>query len=705
MPDTINILLVEDNPVNVSYIEALVNNLEALDEGSLREFALSKAGLLAEAIEHVSLERVDIILLDLTLPDSSGLETFEKIHQVNEDIPVIVLTGLDDTNVALRAVKLGAQDYIIKGKLTKLLLFRSIVYAMERTAVLRALKESEDRYSLVLKATNDGIWEWNLRNRSIYFSPRWKEILGFSKEELKNTPDEWFKRIHPDEVNRVEDELALHLDGKSPSFTSEHRLLHKNGSYIWVRMNGKALSDHEGALIKIAGSLTDITAEKLEDSLTGLPNKVLFLDRLAAALKRVKYEPGSTFVYFAIGIDNYRWISNNLGGKAADELLLTVVHRLEPELKPTDTIGRIEGDILGLLAHDLDDIGDITNFMETLQSAVAKPKEISGQTLVPTISIGIVNSSTLHKSGTAIIGDGETALRVAMRREKGGREIFDKEIRDEAFKVIELEANMRKALERFEFSLVFQPIMDLSTNRIANVEALIRWYDKEKGEITPGVFIPVAEKSDLIMMIGNWVMEEVALQIQRWELAGQMKEVGVAINFSGRQFSSKSMCAYLKKTLDLAGISHQRIEIEVTESVAMQDLEHSIKILNEMNKMGFSISIDDFGTGYSSLSYLRRFPLKKLKIDQSFIKDLPGNADSIAIVSAVIYLAKALNYMVVAEGVETWEQLEFLRIHGVNYVQGYFIGQPMKAEEVAGFVETFQGFTSSGEMILQEGGQ
>lgn len=690
MVSHIRILLVEDNPVNVGYLEALIANLggDQQSESESSTFEMVNVESLTEAIEYIELESFDLILLDLTLPDSAGLDTFHKLYKRSFNIPIIVLTGVDDTNLALEAVKSGAQDYLVKGKVNKVLLYRSIVYAIERASVLKALKESEMRYSLAVEATNDGIWEWNLRKGTIYFSPRWKEILGYEDEEIQDNPDEWFNRIHPDDVDEFEDCLAQHFSGETPKFVNEHRLLDKNNSYRWVRVSAKAIMNNEGAVINAGGALSDITAEKLEDSLTGLPSKVLFTDRLREALKRIKYDESDKFVYLSIGIENYRTILTNFGVKVAERMLIAVVDRFKQLLKPTDTLGKIEDHVFGVLLNDIDNYATLNQFLDMLSVNISKNVEIESHTFSPSFSTGIVFSNPEYESADEMIQNGHRALERAMAQGRNVREVYNPEMRERAIEIIKMEADLRHAIERDEFSLVFQPIIDVKLGRVALFEALLRWDATSGKAVSPGKFIPIAEQSDIILLIGAWVIEETALQLQRWQDNEDLKNINIAINFSAREFQNHQMLNYLKKTLDLGGLNPNKIEIEVTEGVAMHDLENSIRIMDDITSHGFKIALDDFGTGYSSMSYLKKFPLSKLKIDRTFISELPGDLDSSAIVTAMINMAHGLRYKTVAEGVENKEQYDFVKKNGANYVQGYYISKPLAASEVPDFVKT-----------------
>ena len=685
---TLKLLLVEDNAVNQAYLTAVIESVskseEKLEQG---RFSVTISETLEESFVVLENQKIDIILLDLTLPDSHGLATFENIHEKKPNIPIIILTGVDDTELALKAVKLGAQDYLIKGKINKLLLYRSIQYAIQRTSILAALIESEERYSLALQATNDGIWEWNLRSNTIYYSSRWGEILGLDSQEINGTSEEWFDRIHPEDVSRVEDEIHQHLSNETPKLYSEHRLLHKNGSYIWVRVQGKAMLDQEGSVKKIAGSLIDITAERLQDSLTGLPNKALFFDRIQSVVSRLQHNGGTNFVVMILELENYKLISSNFGPQAAEYALLSAVDKISRTIRETDSLARTGASEFGIILYDNPEVVEVDKIAKEIHKLISKPLLKDGTEFSMTVSIGMVFVDKAFESATEIYRDGVTALQKALQKGRGSTEIYDSEMRTKILNILQMEGRLLRAVERHEFLLQYQPIVSLQEKKVSSFEALIRW-DSGGKRINPNEFIPIAEETDMIIRMGAWVIEEATIQLQRWSYKDNI-DTSVAINFSLRQFKDSDIINYLKKSLSIAKLAHEKIIVEVTESIAMNNISYSLQMLNVLNESGFTISIDDFGTGYSSLSYLKTFPINKIKIDKSFIDEVPHNPDSTAIVRAMIQMAHALSYEVVVEGIENEEQYNFCKEQGADYGQGYYISRPLDPENVSNFIKTY----------------
>ena len=684
-----SILLVEDNPVNVEYFRAMI---EKKTEDTISENRiipdLHIATLLAEAVDILKKNPIDLVLLDLSLPDSSGMQSILKIEEINDRIPIIVLTGVDDTELAAEAIKAGAQDYLVKGRINKQVLDRSILYALQRMNILNALLDSENRYMIALKATNDGIWEWNIKDQVLYYSPRWMEILGYAENELSSDPSEWFNRIHPDDVMTVEEIISNHLAGQTNNLVSEHRLLHKNGTYIWVRVHGLAVLDKSEQVKKIAGSLTDITGEKFIDSLTGLPSLSLFTDRLQSAMNRVHEEKDFGFVLVKLEFEQLKLVANTYGVGVVNEVVQKIIHRIQLILKTSDTIGRLEALNFGIILSGIKELYELNRILDTLQTVASKPMELESNQFSISASMGVLFSNPQYQKAEDMLRDADSALHRALQSGRSSREVFASAMRDKSIQVLHLEAEMRRALEWDEFFLVFQPIVSLRSNKIISMEALIRWRKKDGTIVSPINFIPIAEESDVIIRIGAWVIEECILQIQKWMLAG-ISDVSVSINLSARQFLNWNMVNYLKHTIQISKVPVNLVEVEVTESSAMKDIELSKKILAHLDNFGISISLDDFGTGYSSLNYLKQFPISKMKLDQSFVKDLPKDHESAAIVSALIALGHALDQQVVVEGVENQEQLDFLKNHDADHIQGYFISKPVPAENIIDFILDF----------------
>lgn len=669
----IKVLLVEDNPGDARLLR------EMLAEAASAQFELTHLERLSQAIQHLGQEHFDLVLLDLSLVDGQGLDTVARTHAAAPDLPIVVLTGLDDETVALEAVRSGAQDYLIKGQINRHLLVRSMRYAIERKRVQQALRASEERYALAAHGANDGLWDWDLRARAIYLSPRWKSMLGYEEGELQNDLEEWFNRVHPEDVDRLQADIALHLKGFTPHFENQYRMLHKDGSYRWMLSRGLAIRDTNGKPARMAGSQTDVTNSRVYDALTGLPNRALFMDRLGCAVIRAKRRKDYMFAVLFLDLDRFKIVNDGLGHLVGDQLLVAIARRLEACLRPSDTVARLGGDEFAVLIDYINDVGDGTRVADRIQKQLLLPFKLNGQEVFASASIGIALSATGYDQPQDILRDADAAMYRAKALGRGRSEIFDKSMHERAMTLLQLEADLRRAVERQEFRLYYQPVVSLVDGHVVGAEALLRWQHAQRGLISPADFIPLAEETGLIVSLGEWVLRTACAQNKAWHEAGYAQLV-ISVNFSARQFQDQSLLEMIKKVLEETGLAAEALKLEITESVAMKNIDHSIKLLNELITMGIHTSMDDFGTGYSSLSYLKCFPISTLKIDRSFVKGIANDSVDAAMVAAIITLAHNLKRKVIAEGVETQEQLDFLRSHHCDEMQGYLFSQPLPAD-------------------------
>ena len=558
----------------------------------------------------------------------------------------------------------------------------------ERTSSLR---DSEERYALAVQGANDGLWDWNLKTDRIYFSPRWKAMLGYNEDEIDNKLDEWFSRVHPDDVQRVKAEVASHLEGHATHFENEHRVLHKDGSYRWMLCRGLAVWEAGSRAYRMAGSQTDITARKkveeqliydsLHDALTGLPNRALFLDRLGHTLNRTKRHLDRKSAVLFLDVDRFKVINDSLGHMAGDHMLIATARRLESCLRVEDTLARLGGDEFAIVLDDTHDISDAARVAERIQRRLTSTALLSGHDRSVTASIGIAMITPDYTQPEDILRDADTAMYRAKASGKARHQIFDATMHASVLAQLQMEADLRQAIGHQELRIYFQPIVSAANGRMRMIgaEALVRWQHPQRGLVSPAEFIPVAEETGLIIAMDEWMMHKACAHAKAWHAAGHT-HLSVSVNISARQFQDQSFPKTIQSILQETGLPAHALKIEITESVAMRDLDISIRLLNELNAMGIQISIDDFGTGYSSMGYLKRFPLHVLKIDQSFIKDITHDPDSQVITNAMIVVAHSLKLAVIAEGVETEEQSVILRSLGCDAMQGYLFGRPMPAE-------------------------
>lgn len=639
----------------------------------------------------------DLILADYSLPTFDGLSALTIAQEKCPEIPFIFVSGSIGEETAIETLKRGATDYVLKHRLGRLepAVRRALREAEERAERQRAeaaLRESEERYALAVHGANDGLWDWNLKTNEIYFSPRWKTMLGCEEHEISHCPDEWFNRIHPEDVRRVRAELDAHLAGMTPHFQNEYRVLHKDGTCRWVLSRGIAVRDADGQTCRVAGSQTDVTERKIAeeqllrnafyDALTGLPNRALFIDRLGRAIEFAKRYNDYLFAALFLDSDRFKIVNDSLGHLIGDQLLIAIAQRLKAGLSFGDTVARLGGDEFAILLEDIKDVGGATRVADQIQKALRRPFNLNGQEVFITASIGITLSTTGYDRPEDLLRDAETAMYRAKALGKARYEVFDLGMQGRTLALLQLEVDLRRAVEGEGFEAHYQPIVSLASGEVASVETLLRWKHPRRGFVSPAEFIPLAEETGLIGPIGEWVLRTTCAHHQTWRSAG-LPPLRTAINVSALQFQRPNLPLLIGQVLKQCGLTPHCLELEITESIAMQDIAYSIATFNELVTMGIQISIDDFGTGYSSLAYLKRFPIQAIKIDQSFVHGILTDPNDRAIISATIAMAHSLKLKVIAEGVETEEQLAFLRSQQCDEAQGNFFSRPVPADTLA----------------------
>jgi diguanylate cyclase (GGDEF)-like protein/PAS domain S-box-containing protein len=547
---------------------------------------------------------------------------------------------------------------------------------------------SHERYALAVAGGEHGLWDWNLETNEVFYSEQWKAMLGLSGMPVEGTMRAWLSRVHSDEVERFQSTLRAHLEGRRPRFELEHRVLHANGTYRWMLARGQAVFDGRGRATRMAGSQVDLTERKITDPLTGLPNRVFFMDRVRRALDRARRDADYQFAVLFIDLDGFKVINDSLGHVVGDQLLLAIAQRLVACMRGDDLVARLGGDEFTVLLDGISTVEDAKRVADRFQKELKAPFYLRRQEVFTSASTGIALSTGDHRDPEDLLRDADTAMYRAKALGKARYEVFDLKMRDHAVALLQLQTDLRRAVERSEFELHYQPIVSLQTGESSSFEALLRWHHPERGLVGPGDFIEQAEETGLIVPIGRWVLREAGRQMLVWrELLEGVENVRVSVNLSPRQFALADLAAQIRSVVEEVGLEKPWLNVEITESTLMRDDDRAIHVLSALREMDVGISIDDFGTGYSSLSALHRFRIDVLKIDRSFVGRMDAvTGENVAIVETIIGLAHNLGMKVTAEGVETAEQLRLLKELGCDFWQGFYYTKPVNSQTVMEFL-------------------
>ncbi len=684
------VLVVDDDPA----IRFLVR--ENLDHsGFLIEEAADGAAGLAAFKEL----KPDVLLLDILMPGMDGFAVCEEIRRLPEGagVPILVMTALEDTGSIDRAYDLGATDFATK-PLNWSILPHRVRYLLRANRAMEQALASEARLDETQRLAHIGSWEWDIRENRLIWSDEVYRIFGTEPRSFPATYEAFIGFVHPEDRDLVKDAVRGALLGDR-RYSIDHRIQRSDGEPRFVQEWADVLYDSGGEPLRMIGTVQDITERKQSedqvrqlayyDDLTGLPNRVFFLDQLGRALAAAERE-GHCVALLLLDLDHFRRINDTLGHAAGDDLLKQVAQVLRECLRDSDYVARFLGDESGPLARlggdefavmlpTVDDPELVSRAASRINACLAETFHVAGRDLVLSASMGIASYPRDGMDADTLIKNADTAM---FHAKEGGRSefrFFSREMQETAMDHLKLEAELRVALERQEFVLHYQPQMDLGSGRLAGVEVLIRWNSPTRGLVLPGRFIPVAERFGLISRIGEWVLREACKRCRDWQARG-LEPRRLALNLSGLQLRDTGFVDMVTRELGEVNLTGTRVELELTETAVMRMEGVTFDALNAVKKLGIVLAVDDFGTGYSSLSYLRRLPVDVIKVDRSFVEDLGRNPDNTAIVTAIVNMAHSLNLRVVAEGVETAEQLAYLRKLQCDTVQGFYIGRPVPAE-------------------------
>ena len=676
------VLIVDDERINRRVLQGLLRS---------QGISTTEAEDGRQAINHLTENDVDLILLDINMEGMNGFEVLSEIRKQYSptELSVVMVTADSGSSQVVHALQNGANDYVAKPIDQDEVLAR-IVTQLQLIDAHKALRASEERYSLAAKATNDGLWDWDIPADTIHFSDRWRSMLGIDESETLSRPSDWFNRIHSADRNRVRDEIDAHLAGQSPHIASELRMLHADGNYRWMHCRGLAFHDENGNAQRLAGSLSDVTARKVVDALTSLPNRMLFLDRLERSLENAQRHDDYDFAVLFIDLDGFKLINDSLGHDVGDQLLITIAQRLELSVRSHETVvGRLGGDEFAILIERINHSRDAQMVAERVLERICEPCLIDGIEIFPCASIGMSFGKSESGSAEELIREADTAMYEAKSQGKSRIIHFNPEMHRELSERLNLQNQLRRAvLQDDQLVLHYLPVINLQDNSIIGFEALIRWQHPEWDLVGPDKFIPIAEETGLVVPIGKWAMEEACKQLAEWEHQFPTHRPFVSVNVSSRQLVERELVKAVRVMINETGANPAHLKLEVTESAIMANPDDFSFVMSGLREMGIKTGIDDFGTGYSSLACLHRLPLDLLKIDRSFISELLSSTESEAIVGTIIKLAESLNLDVIAEGIESEKQAAHLRSMGCKLGQGFHYSKPLTAEEATVLMET-----------------
>ena len=688
------VLLIDNHPGVAETIRAA---LAAPNSGS---FEMECVSQLSEGLERLCQKGISAILINLSLPDSQGIDTFGKLFAAAPDVPILILGERTQEAIALQAVKRGAQDYLLPDHLDSYSLPRALRNAIERKAAEDALYVEKDRALVTLNSIGDAVLCTDIAGNVTYLNLVAETMTGWSREQAEGKPlAEVFRIIDGSTRQTAQDPMEMAVkQNQAVGLTANCVLIRRDGVETAIEDSAAPIHDRAGSIIGAVIVFRDVSAARAmslrmtraaeHDLVTDLPNRLLLKDRISQAIALARRQKRQAAVLF-LDLDQFKHINDSLGHAVGDELLKSVSQRLVTGLRASDTVSRVGGDEFVVLLSDINGPEDANTCAEKILFLLAAPHSVGVQVLHLHIngSIGISVYPQDGESADILIQNADTAMYHAKKNGRNNFQFFNEDMNLKAVEHQFLESSLRRALERQEFLLHYQPKVNLDTGKITGGEALIRWQHPDRGLVPPSQFIPVAEDCALIIQIGRWVMREACRQTRSWQDAG-LPPLPISVNVSAIEFRDKGFIQGVRTILSETGLAAEYLELELTEGVLMKDAGSTSTVLEELKKMGVRLAVDDFGTGYSSLSYLQQFPIDVLKIDQSFVRQITGDKDHPTIAAAIIDMGKNLKHLVIAEGIETQEQKAYLQHHHCTEGQGYLFSRPVDACQFAHLLET-----------------
>lgn len=686
------ILLVEDDPATA---DAVHGALAGARDGP---FVVEWVRRLSDALERLGTERMSALLVNLFLPDSQGIETFEKLLPAAAFVPILVVSSAEHEDIARQAVQRGAQDYLLTDHIDRHTLQRALYKLCERRVSDDALFLERERAQVILDSIGDAVLGTDLAGNITYLNLAAERMTGWSRQEAAGRPFAEILNIVDGTTHEAcENPLALAVQqNQTVALSANCVLVRRDGLEMPIEDTAAPIRDRAGQVTGAVMVFHDVSETRAmtlrmshlaqHDFLTDLPNRTLLNDRLTQAIALARRQRRQ-LALLLLDLDRFKHINDCLGHAIGDKLLQSVTERLRACVRESDTVSRPGGDEFMVLLTEVKHMDDVALGAEKILAALTAPHSIDHHELHVTASIGISIYPDDGQDAVTLIRSADTAMHHTKENGRNHYQFFKRDMNARAVERHSIEGSLRRALVRREFVLHYQPKINLVTGAITGVEALIRWQHPERGLLLPAQFVPIAEDCGLIVPIGYWVLCEACRQTRAWLDAG-LPPMTIAVNVSAVEFRGKHFVEGIRDTLKETSLEPHYLELELTESVLMEDAESAVSVLQALKRMGVQLSVDDFGTGYSSLSYLKQFPIDILKIDQSFVRDITTDPNDATIVSAVIGMGRRLKHRVIAEGVETPEQLAFLADQACGEGQGYYFSRPVDAEEFARLLES-----------------
>jgi diguanylate cyclase (GGDEF)-like protein/PAS domain S-box-containing protein len=635
-------------------------------------------------------DRIAAVLVDLSLPDSSGMETFARLIQAAPHLPILILTTVQDEDIAKLAVEGGAHEYLLKDRLDAYLLPKAVGCMIERAAHTENLFQEKERAQVTLNSIGDAVVSTDVSGHVTYLNAVAESLTGWSQHEAAGRPlEEVFRIIDGNTREEARNPMAFAIrENKAVSLTPNCVLIRRDGVEFPIEDSAAPIHDRHGRVTGSVMVFHDVSAVRAttlrmsylaqHDTLTGLPNRILLNDRLIEAMTLAhRYQRQLALLF--LDVDRFKYINDALGHVIGDRLLQSIAQRLLGCVRASDTVSRQGGDEFVILLSEVTHAQDATVCADKILETLRSPHRVDEHDLHVTASIGIVTYPDDGTDAETLMKHADFAMYHAKDNGRDNRQFFKRDLNVRALERRSLENGLRYALEREELMLHYQPKMNLETGDIVGVEALIRWEHPDLGLVSPAEFIPIAEECGLMVPIGRWVLAQACHQAQAWQDIG-LAPLRIAVNISAVELRAKDFLRGIGVTLAETGLDPRFLELELTETFLMQDSTPTLAVLQDLKQLGLNLALDDFGTGYSSLNHLKRFPIDTLKIDRSFVHSITTNSDDASIVCAVISMGRNLGMWVVAEGVETREQLAFLQDRGCPFGQGYHFSQPLTGQ-------------------------